>query len=258
VGCLHKCLCFIPLTTAQEEEYYKIFRWIDNNEVLLVSNIHDGNENIVRNRKKPRQTAVNRRHLLPVWGSQAVVPICIPGVIDDYNHWMGGVDKADQLIASYEINLRCRRTWMPIFFRCFDIIRVNSYVIAKKRKMFTDQKDFILMWIDALSTRAQFDAYQVTRNAVAVMKSPTGPPGKRQRISNKNPCLPEYRFHGNKEDHMAIIAKSQGRCRYCSYLHALAKLDGNPIPDVVRPVRMCSYCKDHLCVQHFDEYHTKR
>ena len=67
---------------------------------------------------------------------------------------MGGVDKADQLIASYEINLRCRRTWMPIFFRCFDVIRVNSYVLAKKRKMFTDQKDFILMWIDALSTRA--------------------------------------------------------------------------------------------------------
>jgi hypothetical protein len=80
--------------------------------------------------------------LLPVWGSQAVVPICIPGVIDDYNHWMGGVDKADH-IASYEINLRYRRTWMPIFFRCFDVIRVNSYVIAKKRKMFTDQKDFI-------------------------------------------------------------------------------------------------------------------
>jgi hypothetical protein len=171
---------------------------------------------------------------------------------------MGGVDKADQLIASYRIDLRCRRTWMPIFFQCLDIIRVNSYVISKQRRNFTDQKDFILMWIDALSKRAQFEEYYVTRNAVAAIKSPSGPPGKRQRISHSKPCLPEYRFHGQKEDHMAIIAKTQRKCRFCSYLQACAKLDGRPIPTAAHPSRMCSYCQDHLCVLHFDAYHTKR
>jgi hypothetical protein len=94
---------------------YRIMRWVDNNVVTMVSNVHDGNKTVNRNRKRPRQTATNWTHLQTVWGSEAVRNITIPKVIDDYNHWMCGVDKADQLIAYYRPNLRCRRTWMPLF-----------------------------------------------------------------------------------------------------------------------------------------------
>ena len=55
--------------------------------------------------------------------------IKIPKVIDDYNHWMGGVDKADQLISSYRPNVRCRRVWMPMIFHAMDVLRINAYIV---------------------------------------------------------------------------------------------------------------------------------
>lgn len=47
-------------------------------------------------------------------------------LIDDYNHWMGGVDISDQRIAYYHPNLRCLRNWIPIFIQIVSIIRSNS------------------------------------------------------------------------------------------------------------------------------------
>ena len=44
---------------------------------------------------------------------------------------MGGVDKANQLIAYYCPDLRCRRTWMPILFHILDCMRVNAYIACK-------------------------------------------------------------------------------------------------------------------------------
>jgi len=74
----------------------------------------------------------NRKHLEEVWGEKAVVDVHIPQIIDDYNHWMLGVDKADQFIAYYRPNLQCWRVWMPLLFHCFDVARVNSYIAASQ------------------------------------------------------------------------------------------------------------------------------
>ena len=54
-------------------------------------------------------------------------------MIDDYNHWMLGVDKSDQLIAYYRPALRVRRYWMAMMFHGLDIIRVNSYIVHKNK-----------------------------------------------------------------------------------------------------------------------------
>jgi hypothetical protein len=86
---------------------YRIMRWVDNNVVTMVTNCHIGDEVVARERKRPRQTATNKTHLRTVWGDDPVKIIEIPKAIDDYNHWMNGVDKADQLIAYYRPKLRC-------------------------------------------------------------------------------------------------------------------------------------------------------
>ena len=57
--------------------------------------------------------------------------IRIPGCIDDYNHWMNGVNKCDQFVAYYRNCLRCRRIWMPIMFHALDIMGVNAYIVFK-------------------------------------------------------------------------------------------------------------------------------
>ena len=92
---------FNTVYLMNDKRNYRIIRWVDNNVVTMVSNVHNGNEVVNANRKRPRRTNTNRMHLDTVWGNDPVKRIIIPKPIDDCNHWMCGVDKADQLIAYY-------------------------------------------------------------------------------------------------------------------------------------------------------------
>jgi len=87
----------------------QVASWMDNGLVLCVSTLHKIGETISRTRKRPRKTAKNQRHIDKVWGDSSTTNIFIPTLIDDYNHWMGGVDLTNQMIAYYHPNLRCRR-----------------------------------------------------------------------------------------------------------------------------------------------------
>ena len=64
---------------------------------------------VKRTRRKPRKTIKNQEHVDKVWGSNGKTAVFIPKFIEDYNHWMGGVDLVDQRIAYYHPNVRCRR-----------------------------------------------------------------------------------------------------------------------------------------------------
>ena len=80
---------------------------MDNGLVLCISTLHKVGNMIKRNRKKPRKTGKNKAHIDRIWGDEGSREIYIPNLIDDYNHWMGGVDLADQLIAYYQPNICC-------------------------------------------------------------------------------------------------------------------------------------------------------
>ena len=80
---------------------YRIFRWVDNNVVKFVSNVHLGTESIKKECCRPRINELNKVGVRSVWGEDHTKKIRIPGIVDDYNHWMLGVDVADQLFASY-------------------------------------------------------------------------------------------------------------------------------------------------------------
>ena len=250
---------FNTLYCLPSKDNYMIFGWVDNLVVLMVSTIHTGTEVVEKQRKRPRTNQQNKHRMQTAFGNEAVKTMDIPQVIDDYNHWMGGVDKADQLIAYYKPRIRCRRVWMPLFFHCLDVIRLNSYIIAKHKKQTTTQKQWVLDVIKQLNQRADYEEYQFTRRQAAALATPpsTGK-GKRQRVSTKTPSLPTRRFAGAKEDHVAVLDDDQKACRYCCYVRAVAKLEGTtPLPEVARPRRMCFYCKDHLCTLHFDLYHSQ-
>ena len=77
--------------------------------------------------KKPRLNQVNKKHVDKVWGNNGSQ--MIPSMVDDYNHWMGGVDLADQRIANYHPDIRCHRTWIPIFLQGLSIIRNNMFLV---------------------------------------------------------------------------------------------------------------------------------
>jgi Transposase IS4 len=257
---------FNSLYLMHHPKNFLVARWYDNKDVLLVSTVHKGDETILKNRRRPRVTQANRGHVDRVWANNAyIIPINIPTMIDDYNHWMGGVDRADQLIAYYRPNLRCQRTWMPIFLHCLDIIRINAFIIAKKANNNLDHKDFVAAWIDRLNKMADVSDFQVTRRTV-VHKTPSPPQEggnrrqkKRRRMSHTAPQLPDCRFNGTKAEHLVVMAKSgQNICIYCSYLFQKAKIDGVH-PDVLPPRRKvrrsCLACQVALCIDHFDVFH---
>jgi len=120
---------------------------MDNGPVTMLSTIHqiNGDENrIERIRRRPRETSTNANKVQTVFGSLSKKSLPIPIVIDDYNHFMGGVDIADQLRGYYSTQLSVRRTWMPLFFWLLDTAIINSYLIFKKKDVNIKHKDFRL------------------------------------------------------------------------------------------------------------------
>ena len=59
---------------------FRMFRWIDNNIVKMISNVHMGSkdEAVICPRKKPRLNEFNRKHIRLVWGTDHVVTVKIP------------------------------------------------------------------------------------------------------------------------------------------------------------------------------------
>ena len=96
-----------------------------------MSTVHSIGTVILKSRCRPRVTKLNFSHVSKTWGSNPRVNIKIPKLVDDYNHWMGGVDLADQHIAYYHPSFQFRRTWMPIFVQLLSIIRSNCFIIKK-------------------------------------------------------------------------------------------------------------------------------
>jgi hypothetical protein len=69
------------------------FLWQDNNAVLGLTTAHYLKNDIVeRLQKRPSPTSVNAAIVRPVFGNEAYKRLHIPRAIDDYNHYMNGVD----------------------------------------------------------------------------------------------------------------------------------------------------------------------
>ena len=79
------------------------FAWQDNNTVLACSTVHKAGEEhtIIRSRRRPQLTSTNRPLVRKVFGNESRKNLPIPVFIDDYNHFIGGVDIADQFRAYY-------------------------------------------------------------------------------------------------------------------------------------------------------------
>ena len=55
------------------------------------------------------------------------MPIPVP--IYFYNKFMGGVDRADQILENYEVLRQTNKYWMTLFFHFADLAVVNAYII---------------------------------------------------------------------------------------------------------------------------------
>ncbi|XP_072140441.1 piggyBac transposable element-derived protein 4-like [Dermacentor andersoni] len=97
-------------------------QWKDRKVVHMMSTAHTANRHVTATRKERRGG---------VW---TIIPIEKPVLIEDYNSGMLGVDKSDQLIASFNVLMKCVRWWKTLFFHCIDIAVVNSFILFQEHR----------------------------------------------------------------------------------------------------------------------------
>jgi hypothetical protein len=112
---------FFGVTTGERKVLQ--FAWRDASIVLFMSTISAPEQTVVRLRKRPSAAT---KQVKDVFGGEVLKLLEIPGLIDMYNHHMNSVDLADQKRASYAFTRRLRRTWLPLFFYCFETAITNA------------------------------------------------------------------------------------------------------------------------------------
>jgi hypothetical protein len=119
--------------------------WQDSNKVGFCSTIHDGIEWIVQKRKKPKSTSTSvtiTKQPFATFNSSSrykesyehtrLLPI--PGMTDDYNHYMGGVDIANQLRTGFSTQQRGVKPWMALFYWLLDTSTINAFRIFEHQR----------------------------------------------------------------------------------------------------------------------------
>ena len=98
--------------------------------VLFMTTISNSTARIVRQRCRPAKTSTNARTSRLVFGDAVVKDLAIPNYIDMYNHFMNGVDLADQLRSYYNTQKIYFKTWKPLWHFLLDTAITNSYLLA--------------------------------------------------------------------------------------------------------------------------------
>ncbi|CAG8615282.1 16971_t:CDS:2 [Cetraspora pellucida] len=201
--------------------------WIDNGPVTMLTTIHEivgENWKVIRNRRQPRKTSFNANTVCRVFGDRHRKELEILWIIDDYNHYMGGVDIADQLREYYNCQLTVRRTWFPLFFWILDTVLVNCVIIYHKvTNSNISSKDF--------------------RINLVPQDLQTSSKGKRIVI-NKKYELPVTRLLGG--DHFVEWREKRMACIYCCYLAQHGAKDINS-DNPLQTQLWCTNCEVLLC-----------
>ena len=103
--------------------------WKDQNVVLFMTTIVTGKEKELVLRRRPAATATNARTSRAIFGDDVTKWVEIPGFINAYNHYMNGVDVADQLWSYYNTQKTHRKNWKPLWHLLLDIGVVNAFII---------------------------------------------------------------------------------------------------------------------------------
>jgi len=130
------------------EDNVQCARWQDNAGVFMMTTIHDVNDCVVANRKRPKKKG--NPAACEVSGTTVRKLLTIPLMINDFNYHMGGVDIADQLRSYYYTQLPSSRSWLPLFYWLLDTTIVNSYILFRMYNPLASHKKFRLELAKAL------------------------------------------------------------------------------------------------------------
>lgn len=196
-------------------------KWKDKRAVCLLSNYHDSRDKSTVKRKNRDGT---------------VEDVPCPQLLIEYNKYMNGVDKFDQLKSTYGVDRKSHKWWHRIFFFFLDACIVNSFIIYKGlnlEKM--TMKDFRLAVVEYLISVPDTKRRCSDQNSPITIKKhkPFVPTEKRLTEANHQPTYSTRR-----------------RCALCSTKE-----------NQVRTNWLCSTCCVPLCMGKekycFQAYHRR-
>ena len=112
--------------------------WQDSNKVGYCTTIHNRTEWVVKSQKQPKETSTSATitkqpfyMFNPPVGCKEPYEhtrlLPIPGAINDYNQYMGGVDIADQLRAGFSTQQRGVKPWKALLHWLLDPTIINTF-----------------------------------------------------------------------------------------------------------------------------------
>ena len=195
-----------------------VTRWHDKRDVLALSTYHGSGR---------EETEVTRS------GKQRTKPT----IIQEYNQYMGGVDRCDQQFVYYSVGRKCRKWWKKVFWRAFEICLQNALVIFREIVKKVTQKEFRVAICHAF-VKPLLESRASARGALT--------PGR--PASQNLARLQGKHFIYSKGE------KQKKRCGVCSKLKS--RSTGKAL-DTKTPY-YCVKCNVHLCLgKCFEVYHTR-
>ena len=97
-------------------------QWVDNKVVSLLTTIDNANGKVLANR---------RSRTNGVWRTKVVSQ---PKTISNYNKYMNGVDRSDQMLATNNVSRKSMKWWKTLFFHLIDIAVVNGFILFKEHQ----------------------------------------------------------------------------------------------------------------------------
>ena len=92
-------------------------QWVDSKPVSILTSHYHANAKV---------SCVRRVKTRGVF-SEKTIPQ--PLAIHEYNQFMNGVDRSDQMLACHNVSRKCYRWWKTLFFHVIDIAVVNSFLL---------------------------------------------------------------------------------------------------------------------------------
>ena len=206
--------------------------WKDKRIISFLSNMHEATGPATVQRTTVSEGAVTREE------------VTCPPVLPDYQAFMRGVDRGDQLIKYYNIGRRSKNWWKRVFSYMIEVASLNAYII---------QKDGM-----PPSERSKHDYLKFR---YALMEELIGSYSSRARVAGRPHSLEHQqalRLDVTKS-HLPIVGGPKRECVVCTKAREVAGQKRGKGTRHESRIR-CSVCNVHLCCnkdrQCFYKYHT--
>ena len=194
-----------------------VARWHDNSVVTLASNKFG----VQPFRQVSRWSAAEKKR----------IQVQQPYVIQQYNKFMGGVDRMDQNIGQYRISFRSKKWWWPFFAYCVDVSMQNAWLCYRLTESHARER------LDQLQFRRSVcRVYYKLGSSTQQIQVPKSL-GRPQSIDRRVPS--ESRDDGL--NHNFVQGSTQRRCALCGK----------------KVTQRCAKCNVGLHIRCFSGFHKK-